>query len=52
MEISILHRKTCGTTLFWSLMVLCIMLTVACIFLAAPQVGQPWGGFAFNVWAR
>jgi hypothetical protein len=52
MELPILSGQTWGMTLFWGLMLLCLILTLACIFLAIREVGQPWGGFAFNSWGQ
>jgi class 3 adenylate cyclase len=43
---------TTAKTLFWVLMALCGALTIACISLAVHEVGQPWGGFAFNIWGQ
>jgi hypothetical protein len=33
-------------------MLLCVILTLACISLATREVGQLWGGFAFNAWGQ
>ena len=42
MELPILPKQTWGRTLFWGAMLLCAILTLACIFLAIREVGQPW----------
>ena len=52
MELPILPGQTWRMTLFWGLMLLCVILTLACIFLAIREVGQPSGGFAFNSWGQ
>src|SRR5882672_12304270 len=38
--------------LFWSLIAICGVLTVACVRLALHELGQPWGGFAFNTFGQ
>jgi hypothetical protein len=35
-------------TVFWSVIVLCGLLTAVCVHLAGREVGQPWAGFSFN----
>jgi hypothetical protein len=52
MELPILPKQTWGMTLFWGAMLLCVILTLACIFLAIREVGQLWKGFAFNLWGQ
>jgi class 3 adenylate cyclase len=37
-----------GRVLFWAVMVACSALTVACVYLAIGELGQPWGGFSLN----
>ena len=52
MEIPISRRKAWSMGLFWSLMAICGVLTVACGRLAWHELGQPWGGFAFNTFGQ
>src|SRR6266581_4082305 len=52
MEIPISRSTTRSMALFWSLMAICGILTVACVRLALNELGQPWGGFAFNMFGQ
>src|SRR5438093_13462317 len=52
MEIPISHRKAWSMGLFWGLMAICGVLTVTCVRLAWHELGQPWGGFAFNMFGQ
>ena len=48
MESSSRRNNTRAMAVFWSLMVVCGLLTAVCVHLAGREVGQPWAGFSFN----
>jgi hypothetical protein len=48
MESSSRRNNTRAMTVFWSLLVVCGLLTAVCVHLAGREVGQPWAGFSFN----
>ena len=48
MATHISRHQTRAMGLFWGLMGLCGVLTVACIRLALGELGQPWSGFSLN----
>ena len=52
MEIPLSRNKAWYMGLFWSLMAICGVLTVACVRLALNELGRPWGGFAFNTFGQ
>jgi class 3 adenylate cyclase len=48
MEPPLFRSNTRAMAVFWSLMVVCGLLTAICVHLAVREAGQPWAGFSFN----